>query len=245
MSIQTACPNCEKAYKLADAMVGKQVRCKSCGDPFFVEDPNAEEPEEREEDRPRQRSTTPSRDDRDDRDDEDDRPARKSRRREDEDEEDDAPRPRKKRKQKSNLGLVIGLAAGGGALLLVGIIVTVVLLLGSSKFTVENFNKVQAGMSEREVIDLLGAPTQTVDAGAMGIATKSLIWRNRHGEFVVTLMNGQVFAAIGVEGQGNGGLNLGGNDFPRNMGGAPNMGGNPRPGGNVNHGGGGHGGRHR
>jgi len=36
MPIETTCPNCAKAYNLADAMKGKNVKCKNCANVFLV-----------------------------------------------------------------------------------------------------------------------------------------------------------------------------------------------------------------
>ena len=36
MPIKTVCPECDKAYTLADAMEGKSVKCKACGQAFTV-----------------------------------------------------------------------------------------------------------------------------------------------------------------------------------------------------------------
>ena len=37
MPIKTTCPECDKAYTLADTMEGKSVKCKGCGQPFKVQ----------------------------------------------------------------------------------------------------------------------------------------------------------------------------------------------------------------
>jgi predicted Zn finger-like uncharacterized protein len=37
MAVQTQCPNCRTTYKLADATLGKKVRCKNCMEPFTVQ----------------------------------------------------------------------------------------------------------------------------------------------------------------------------------------------------------------
>jgi len=37
MPIKAVCPECDKAYTLADAMEGKSVKCKACGQAFTVE----------------------------------------------------------------------------------------------------------------------------------------------------------------------------------------------------------------
>ncbi len=223
MPIKTACPRCAKAYNLADSLSGKQVRCKSCDTPFYVNGGEEEEAfacELADEESPRKRSRPSARDERDD---EDGRPRR---RKKDQDEEEaEAPRSRKKRKSKSSMGLVIGLVAGGGGLLLIILIVALVLILGGSSFSVENFKKIRAGMTEQEVIALVGRPDQTLDMGGFGIKSKSLIWRNRHGDFTVSMLNGKVLTAVSVGKNGNMGINMGGGDFPQ-----VNFPNNPMPG---------------
>ena len=37
MPIKTTCPECDKAYTLADTMEGKSVKCKGCGQPYKVQ----------------------------------------------------------------------------------------------------------------------------------------------------------------------------------------------------------------
>lgn len=47
MSVKTSCPNCGRAYNLADNLEGKKIRCKECDEVFLVE--REEEPLEVEE----------------------------------------------------------------------------------------------------------------------------------------------------------------------------------------------------
>ncbi|MBP3959981.1 hypothetical protein J8F10_32470 [Gemmata sp. G18] len=35
------CPNCDKTLKVPDSVFGKKIKCKHCGHPFVVEDPDA------------------------------------------------------------------------------------------------------------------------------------------------------------------------------------------------------------
>ncbi len=40
--IDIPCPSCEKSLKVPDTVFGKKIKCKHCGHPFVVEDPDAE-----------------------------------------------------------------------------------------------------------------------------------------------------------------------------------------------------------
>src|SRR6266851_3971661 len=41
MSIQVTCPSCQSNYQLSDALQGKNVRCKKCGEQFRIGQVNA------------------------------------------------------------------------------------------------------------------------------------------------------------------------------------------------------------
>lgn len=41
MAVEIPCPNCEKSLKVPEAVFGKKIKCKHCGHPFVVEDPDA------------------------------------------------------------------------------------------------------------------------------------------------------------------------------------------------------------
>jgi predicted Zn finger-like uncharacterized protein len=147
MPIRVVCPHCESAFKVADELEGKKVRCRECQKPVPVVAPKsnrADEEEEREERvqaKPSKVAPAPARRGRDDdeyerpsrsvrrRDDDDDeRPSRSVRRRDDEeDDEDDRPAPRKGKKQSTSTGVIIA-AIGGGVVLLAGLIAVVVYL---------------------------------------------------------------------------------------------------------------------
>jgi predicted Zn finger-like uncharacterized protein len=173
MAIETSCPNCGKEYSLADAQLGKTVRCKGCEDTFVVEPPRRarrgrdEDDEDRRDSRPRsgrwrdddEDDDAPRRSRRRRDDDEDDDAPRRSRRRRDDDEDDDAPRGSRQRAGAgSYLPLILGI--GGGVALLAVVLVAVVLLMGGfgSRVTRENFDKVRAGMTEAELTAILGTP---------------------------------------------------------------------------------------
>jgi hypothetical protein len=40
-AVEVPCPNCEKVLKVPESVFGKKIKCKDCGHPFVVKDPNA------------------------------------------------------------------------------------------------------------------------------------------------------------------------------------------------------------
>jgi predicted Zn finger-like uncharacterized protein len=105
MAITTTCPGCNASYQLADSMLGKKVRCKSCSEVFAV----------------RSKTRVPDRDEDEERIQASPRPARRVvRDEEDEDEERPQPRrrPRKKSGNSSLVPLIIGGCVAGGVLIL-------------------------------------------------------------------------------------------------------------------------------
>jgi hypothetical protein len=63
-----------------------------------------------------------------------------------------------------------------------------------SKFSLENFQKLKAGMSEEEVIGLLGKPTETSELMQMRL----LVWKNGSDAASVSLLNGKLVARTGL-----------------------------------------------
>jgi hypothetical protein len=55
---------------------------------------------------------------------------------------------------------------------------------GSSKVTSENFQKIKAGMTEKEVTDVLGSPTETKD--------KNSTWKSGNSSIDITYQDGKV-----------------------------------------------------
>jgi serine protease Do len=124
MTLQVACPTCKKAYKVAETMIGKKLRCKGCDTIIPIE--AVDEPEEvaaPKATKSNSKATSKKRPVEVDEDDEAPAPARKkptaaiqekpsraSSSRYDED--DEAPRPRDRsksiQKPKSRLGLIVG-----------------------------------------------------------------------------------------------------------------------------------------
>ena len=66
------------------------------------------------------------------------------------------------------------------------------LLLACSKVTQANFAKVQEGMTEQEVIALLGEPTESNSVNVLGISGTTSRWVSGDAEIVIRFVNGQV-----------------------------------------------------
>jgi hypothetical protein len=66
------------------------------------------------------------------------------------------------------------------------------LLAACSKVTQENFARVQEGMSEQEVIALLGEPTESNSVNVLGISGTTSRWVSGDTEIVIRFVNGQV-----------------------------------------------------
>jgi predicted Zn finger-like uncharacterized protein len=96
MSITATCPDCNASYQLADSMLGKKVRCKSCSEIFVVRSkvrvPAHDEDEERIQSSPR--------------------PARRVVR-DEEDEYEERPQPRRRSRKKNSNSALIPLIIGG------------------------------------------------------------------------------------------------------------------------------------
>ncbi|RDI44551.1 DUF3862 domain-containing protein [Aquicella lusitana] len=66
------------------------------------------------------------------------------------------------------------------------------MLLGCSKLTQTNFDKIKAGMSMKEVVTILGEPTKSESIEIAGISGTSAVWRNQQTEIVIQFLNDQV-----------------------------------------------------
>jgi hypothetical protein len=69
-----------------------------------------------------------------------------------------------------------------------GVVLLIVLLSGSGKVTRANYEKLRNGMTESEVRDLLGAPTDSREFGPIRV----FIWRSGDTVITVHLHDGQV-----------------------------------------------------
>jgi hypothetical protein len=67
-----------------------------------------------------------------------------------------------------------------------------VVLVACTKVNQENFAKVQEGMSEQEVMALLGSPTESNSVNVLGISGTSSRWVSGDAEITIRFVNGQV-----------------------------------------------------
>jgi hypothetical protein len=67
-----------------------------------------------------------------------------------------------------------------------------VVLVACTKVNQENFAKIQEGMSEQEVIALLGTPTESNSVNVLGISGTSSRWVGGDAEITIRFVNGQV-----------------------------------------------------
>jgi hypothetical protein len=67
-----------------------------------------------------------------------------------------------------------------------------VLLVACSKVNQENFAKVQDGMTEQEVIGLLGKPTESNSVNVLGVSGTSSRWASGDTVITVRFVNGKV-----------------------------------------------------
>jgi hypothetical protein len=68
----------------------------------------------------------------------------------------------------------------------------VLLLAACSKVTSENFAKIQDGMSEQDVISILGSPTESSSGSVLGVSGTSSKWIGSDSEITVRFVNGKV-----------------------------------------------------
>ena len=61
-----------------------------------------------------------------------------------------------------------------------------------SKLNEENFARIQDGMTEQQVFELLGAPTETSSMGALGMSGTAATWRDKGATISVQFVNGKV-----------------------------------------------------
>lgn len=66
------------------------------------------------------------------------------------------------------------------------------LVAACSRVTQENFAKVQDGMSEQEVVAILGSPTESSSSSVLGIAGTSSRWAGSDAVITIRFVNGKV-----------------------------------------------------
>jgi len=72
------------------------------------------------------------------------------------------------------------------------LLAALLLVAACSKVTQENFAKVQEGMSEQEVIALLGAPTESNSVNVLGVSGTASRWVAAGAQITVRFVNGKV-----------------------------------------------------
>jgi hypothetical protein len=66
------------------------------------------------------------------------------------------------------------------------------LLAACSKVTQENFARIEEGMSEQEVIAILGAPTESSSVNVLGVSGTASRWTGGGATITVRFVNGSV-----------------------------------------------------
>jgi hypothetical protein len=231
MPIQAVCPNCQKGYNLADTMQGKNVKCKNCDKIFLVgavaakpaaapakTSPTAAMAKGRAKLAPKKTAPKPAEEeelmdvlaadadeDEGEEMEEDDRPARKASR--------NSSRPDQSKKKGS--GMLWLLLGGGGAFGFVALLVCMGglwYLFGSGGFgktlDMAAYRKLKAGMTEAEVTDILGKPTENAPGGGFGINTKTSIWKQGDSQLSIVFMDGKASMASGALKDEHGKINL-------------------------------------
>jgi len=66
------------------------------------------------------------------------------------------------------------------------------LLAACAKITQENFLRIERGMSEREVISILGSPTESSSINVLGISGTAARWVGADAEINVRFVGGKV-----------------------------------------------------
>jgi hypothetical protein len=65
-------------------------------------------------------------------------------------------------------------------------------LFACSKYSQQNFDKIKTNMSMKEVISILGEPTNSESVNIMGISGTSAVWKDKNAEIDIQFLNGVV-----------------------------------------------------
>jgi uncharacterized protein YcfL len=71
-------------------------------------------------------------------------------------------------------------------------VLVALMLVACSKVTQENFLKIQEGMSEQEVLSLLGSPSESQSVNILGVSGTSSRWIGKDAAIAVRFVNGKV-----------------------------------------------------
>lgn len=66
------------------------------------------------------------------------------------------------------------------------------LIAGCTRITQENFSRIETGMSEQQVISILGSPTESNSVDVLGISGTAARWTGRDAEITVRFVGGKV-----------------------------------------------------
>src|SRR6266566_1335678 len=152
MSNIAVCPDCDRELKVPQGAEGRKIRCPSCKTTLLVSDGELLLVDDRE---TGMRAERPERRSYPDDDDADDVPVRRSHRLD----EDDYPRKRRKR-SRGGIPLWVWLTSGG-VLVVAAAALLMFLLLNKG----DGYEKIKTGMTEAEVIGILGNPTESAGFG--------------------------------------------------------------------------------
>jgi hypothetical protein len=72
------------------------------------------------------------------------------------------------------------------------VLVAALAIAACSKVTQENFAKIEEGMSEEQVIALLGSPTESNSVSILGVSGTASRWVGRDAVITVRFVNGKV-----------------------------------------------------
>ena len=61
-----------------------------------------------------------------------------------------------------------------------------------SKINEENFARIEDGMTEKQVFEILGKPTETSSVGALGVSGSAAVWKDEDARISVQFVNGKV-----------------------------------------------------
>lgn len=116
----------------------------------------------------------------------------------------------------------------GGGVVAIGLVIVLIVVLGGGKVSKANFEKLKAGMSEDQVVAILGSPDTNLDAGKIlgdlkvngnrfnlgGMMPKTLMWQSGD-DFIQAVFQGDKlqmwqgkFGTEMVIGNGGGRINM-------------------------------------
>lgn len=74
------------------------------------------------------------------------------------------------------------------------VLLAFIALAACSRVTEENFAKVREGMSEQQVIELLGKPTESSSVSVLGLSGTASKWVEKDAVITIQFVNGKVRA---------------------------------------------------